>query len=168
MNISARKLVGPLVAVSFALGCSQAHSPADGGTDAASGLPATAYVGRDCAPDDGAAVSVLVYTSPVPDCSADPEQRSLRITVYDGADSVLPISAPHTITSTATRATGSVIDCPGGRAPCRTSSAFTITFDTYAEGAGATGTYTATFAEGPPATGRFEATWCEVAPPMCG
>jgi len=149
-----RLLIGSLLLAS----CSTAlPDAADGGGDA--GSFAGAFLSPDCAPDDGAALSLRLYEVAVPECSADTDHRVLSFYLFEGATSFLPIEAGETLTSSS--ASGSATACPGGEAPCRSGESWSLTFETYAEGTGASGTYTVTFDDGETVSGRFDAAWCD-------
>lgn len=138
--------------------CSSAHVGSD---DAAiaddAGVFTGAYLTPDCAPNDGAALTLTLYEAPVPECSADPDRRSLTFYFYPESAELFPIEAGDTIDST--NAGGSVSQCPGGTPPCRAADSWSITFTTYEEEGAASGTYTATF-DGETISGSFDATWC--------
>ncbi len=173
------------LALSMLASCTGSHGPDnDAGTpandaatvdaatfaDAGTAEYAGSYVTPDCAPDDGPAIRLLMWEVPVPECSADPSHGSLELYIFGGTDSVFPITAPVTITSSGAGGglgNGSATECPGGTPPCRTSSDWSVTVETYEENAGASGTYTVTFA-GETVSGRFDASWCSFAPPTCG
>ncbi len=146
----------------------------DAGTSvdaATAGGYAGAYIGPECAPDDGLAYYLTLWDGAVPECSADPARRSLSFYLFEGTDSFLPITAPVTINSNRTGGgfgNGSATECPGGSPPCRTAESWTLTFETFEDDAGASGTYSLTFADGSTTSGRFDASWCSFAPPMCG
>lgn len=153
-------------------GCSESHAPAVDG--AASDTPAVgayagAYVMNDCGPADGRALRLILWTFPVPECSADPARPSLEFYLYG---SFFPITPGATITVTPPSGgglgDGSATACPGGTPPCRTSQDFTLTFATFTEDAEASGTYSVRHADGTTDSGSFAASWCEAFPPICG
>ena len=103
----------------------------------------------------------------VPAATADPARRSLALYLYSGADMVLPLTAPKTVTSSETHRNGTVTDCPGTPASCRETSDFTVTFDAFTDKGPARGRLTARFPDGQ-VSAAFDATFCEFAPPLCG
>lgn len=165
------------LAVGLLLGaCSSTHTGVDDGGSSGSDAGgasdfAGAYIGRDCAPDDGLAYRILLWDVAVPECSADPARRSLSFYIFSGTDVIFPLADGSVVTSTTSSGgfgNGSATLCPGGTPPCLTSQEFTLRFDRFTDMSGASGTYTIMFETGPQ-TGRFDASWCEgFGPPMCG
>lgn len=158
----------PIVAL---VGCGQSHAGGDAGSASDAtvvGAYAGAYVARECGPDDGPALRLTLWDAAVPECGADPDRRSLDVYLHDGASSVFPIEAGETVTSTVAASNGTATECPGGTPPCRSTQDWSITFTTFVQGSRAAGTYRVTFADGAGATGSFDATWCEPVPPLCG
>lgn len=143
--------------------------PSDAGatSDAPTGLPFH-LVRHDCGPTDGPALHVGLYASVDPACGGDTTQRSLEIFVYPSGTASFPPAAGTTIVSTAAAPSGTITECPGGSPPCRVSSDFSVTFDTFADDVSATGRYAVTFGDGETTTGTFDATWCEREPILCG
>lgn len=154
--------------------CSDSHGldgDASVGADGGSSSYAGAYLTPECAPDDGAALSLLLFDAAVPECSADSERRSLTFYIFQGSSLFFPIEAPETITSSAASGgfgNGSATECPGGTPPCRVSMEWSITFETFQEDVGASGSYSITFADGETVTGRFDASWCSPGSIVCG
>lgn len=154
--------------------CSDSHGrdgDASAGADGGSMSYAGAYISPDCAPDDGGALRLQLWDAPVPECSADTARRSLSFYIFQGSSLFFPIEAGETITSSAASGgfgNGSATECPGGTPPCRVSMDWSITFDTFQEDVGASGSYSITFAGGETATGRFDASWCSPGPIVCG
>lgn len=170
-----------LSAALLAFACSGSHGlGADAGPRAdapatldasGSGDYAGAYLSPECAPDDGPALRLTLFDVAVPECSADTSARSLSFYLFSGTDDIFPITAPVTITSSSAGGglgNGSATECPGGSPPCRSSQDWSLTFETFTQDVGATGTYAITFADGSSASGRFDASWCSFAPPTCG
>lgn len=153
--------------------CRGDAGPDSGGRDAAAAdAPAASLpfhlIRHDCGPADGPALHVGLYTSVDPACGGDPLLPSITLYVYPTGSVTFPPAAGTVITSTAAAPSGMVSACPGGTPPCRTSQDFTVTFDAYADGVDATGTYEATFTDGSTERGSFEAMWCERTPVTCG
>ncbi len=150
--------------------CSSTHLVDDGGVP--SGPYAGAYIGRDCAPDDGLAYRILLYEVAASDCGSDGVSRSLSFYFFEGSDRFFPLMSGSTVTSTTSSGgfgNGSATACPGGTPPCRTSQTFTLTFDTFDDMSRAAGSYSITWEDGETANGTFDASWCEgFGPPLCG
>lgn len=113
-----------------------------------------ALVHDDCGPADGPAIRVLLYGATMPTCRADPDLPSLDFYIYSGG---FPPAPGSTYTDA-----GVVTSCPGGTPPCRTSSNFSVTFDSYSTGGGATGSYLISWGSDPRETGTFDAQRCEI------
>lgn len=168
-------VVAAFLASVFLASCAESHGTGDDAGDPArdAGAPsyAGAYISPECAPDDGAALRLTVWEGAVPECSADPARRSLSFYFFEGTDTFFPIVAPETITSRTTSGgfgNGSATACPGGTPPCRVSQDWSLTFESFEDGVGASGSYSITFADGTMESGRFDASWCSFAPPTCG
>lgn len=154
-----------LAALALLGACGESHVGDDGAVpeDAPSSTSfAGAYLTPECAPDDGEAYTLLLWAAAVPECSADGTQRSLSFYIFEGAERFFPIEPTETVSS------GSATLCPGGEAPCRTSSEWSVTFDDFVADSGASGSYSVTFDGGETITGTFDASWCAPAPLMCG
>lgn len=160
-------VLATVLATLLAFGCSESHAGGDASTDGGgTSAYAGAYVMDECGPADGQALRVILFDGAVPECSADPDRRSLSLYLY-GA--IFPITAGATITSSsASGATASAALCPGGTPPCQTSSDLTVTFDTFVDAASASGSYTITWADGSSDAGTFAAEWCTSGPIVCG
>jgi len=135
--------------------------------DAGGGLPFH-LIRHDCGPTDGPALRVGLYGGVDPACGGDPSQRSVELFVFASGTDAFPPAAGSVIRSTVAMPRGTVTECPGGTPPCRTSQDFTLTFDSYADGVDASGTYDVTFAGGETTSGSFDAMWCEREPVLCG
>jgi hypothetical protein len=154
-----------IVAV-LGLGCGTSHSGGDASADGGGTSDfAGAYVMDTCGPADGPALQVILFDAAVPECSADTDRRSLSFYVYGAR---FPITAGTTVTSSSASATGGASFCLGGASPCQTSSDFTITFDTFVDGASASGSYSISWTDGSTDAGTFGAEWCMSGPILCG
>ncbi|HUS66302.1 MAG TPA: hypothetical protein VMZ28_17240 [Kofleriaceae bacterium] len=146
-------------------GDADAAAGADGAADEADAAPSafTANIIRpSCAPNDGAAVRILLG-EPVDGtgCNVDDSVSMVDLEVWT-AD----IEAPQTFDLA--EADGAATVCPGGEEPCRTYDVGTIHFDTFEADTGATGTFDV--GEGADSlSGTFSADWCDPTPPEpCG
>ncbi len=168
-----RALAGSLGSL-LLLACSSAHPASDGGTpgtDAGVAEFAGAYIGRDCAPDDGLAYRLVLFQAAVPECSADPSRASLSFWFFEGTDAIFPLMDGSVVTSSAAGGgfgNGTATYCPGGTPPCETSPEFTLRFERFEDLGRAAGTYTVELPTGT-RSGVFDASFCEgFGPPMCG
>jgi hypothetical protein len=141
-------------------------SGADSGTrgDGGAGPYARHIISPACAPNDGPALRIALGDPHAEDsCAIDQLAPHVLLNVW-----TQDIDAPVTISFAETEASGSGSFCPGGTAPCRSFSSGDITFDSYAAGEGARGSWRL-LGEEEMLTGDFDATWCETTPPPpCG
>ena len=138
---------------------------ADGAPDEADAAPslfATNIIRPACAPNDGAAVRILLG-EPVggTGCNVDDSVSMVDLEVWTN-----DIDAPQTFDLA--DLTGAATVCPGGEEPCRSYNEGTIEFDTFEDGVSATGTFDV--GEGADSiSGNFSAEWCDPDPPEpCG
>lgn len=131
--------------------------------DAAPSLFEVNLIRPACAPNDGAAVRVLLG-EPVEGtgCNVDATVSMVDLAVWTNE-----IDAPQTF-DLEDGFVGAAEVCPGGEEPCRSYHVGTIHFDTFEEGVGATGAFDV--GEGADSlSGNFSADWCDPAPPEpCG
>lgn len=118
-------------------GCSTSHAT-DTGPDYRN-----AHLSPACAPDDGPAVSLRVFFAApcsgldcAPACGGAFDGQTVEVLVYDGASTVLPLTAGETIVSGVAAPNGVVTICPGRGMPCEVTSEFVLRID--ATGAGLT------------------------------
>ena len=131
-------------------------------TDAAPSGFAADIVRPACAPNDGAAIRVLLG-EPLggTTCGVDDTVSMVDLEVWTN-----DITAPQTFDLE--DLVGAATVCPGGEEPCRMYSTGTITFETFEAGTGATGSFDVG-AGADSLSGNFSAEWCEPDPPEpCG
>jgi hypothetical protein len=128
---------------------------------------AGSYYRPSCGPADGPAFQLDLFQASVAACTVDDTLRTLGFYVHDLGGASLPPSAGSVITSTPSAASGTANRCPGGTPPCESSETWTLTFDTFVMGTGASGSYSVTWEDGSTSTGQFDAGWCGDRP-VCG
>jgi hypothetical protein len=112
-----------------------------------------ATVRRDCAPWDGAAMSVTITTKPTKcDRIAAPY---IHIAVYE-----LPIRDGRTVKLETQSQHGQANRCLKEDA-CEAAESGEVVFDNFKEGSGASGRYRLKFRGGETVSGSFDAKWCE-------
>jgi hypothetical protein len=138
-------------------------APSDGG------ILSSEVISRACGPADGFALRLGLYESPpLAECAGDPLEGSLTFFIHDLGGATLPPTSGTVVTSTLASSNGVADECPGGTPPCRTSQTWSVTFDSYTEDVGATGSYSVTWEGGEISTGNFSAVWCDRGPVICG
>jgi hypothetical protein len=140
---------------------------ADGSTDDTDAAPSPygAHLIRpSCAPNDGAAVRILLGEAIGGDgCNVDDGGAIVDLEVW-----TRDIEAPETVEFGDGDFTGAGTACPGGEEPCFTYQEGAIHFDRYDDGTGAAGSFTLGSGN-EQVSGTFDATWCEPDPPEpCG
>jgi hypothetical protein len=133
----------------------------------AGGEYAGSYYRPSCGPADGPAFQLDLFESSVAACTVDDTRRTLGFYVHDLAGATVPPTAGTVITSTPASASGTANRCPGGTPPCESSETWTLTFDTFVDGASASGSYVVTWSDGTMSSGQFDAGWCGDRP-ICG
>ena len=126
----------------------------------ASGVPSDSkysygLIQRTCAPWDGAAIALTLATKPV-ECKRVPTSDYLNIGVWRG----LPIHDGQTVKFTSVSDDGFASRCSKAN-NCERAESGEITFDTFKEGASATGHYELHFKGGETLSGKFDVKWCE-------
>ena len=139
---------------------------ADGGADrdAAPGSYPLQLIRPACAPNDAPSIRILLGSGIIDaTCAVNDIAGSVTLELW-----TTEIVAPVTFTFAPTEAIGRGQICPGGNAPCLVYETGEIHFDTYKEGAGASGTWQLV-ADDEPMSGTFDTTWCDPDPPEpCG
>lgn len=119
-----------------------------------------------CAPNDGPGLRLLLTDSvDSTTCRQDGFGGSIEIYLWVSPQS---ITAPQTITFSPGEPNGSGTHCLGGAAPCLLFNEGHVSFESYEDGVGGTGTYQ--LIQGDQIEeGSFDATWCDPATPkLCG
>ena len=132
----------------------------------ASGAPPTSdfthgTIQRSCAPWDGAAIAMTLSPKPV-QCQKAPAGPFLSMGVWRG----LPLHAGQTVKFSSISDIGFASLCKKEN-DCERAESGEITFDSYKEGAGATGHYELHFKGDEVVAGKFDVKWCEFRE-MCG
>jgi hypothetical protein len=142
---------------------SDAGSAGDGAPGADGGRYSVQLVSPSCGPADQAAVAILLGEPTGGSCAVDDSAPSVRLEVW-----TREITAPAMFSFAPGEALGGGQLCPGGERPCLSYATGDISFDTYDETSGATGSWRL-IDEAGTVTGSFDATWCDPDPPRpCG
>lgn len=148
-------------------GNEDASLPADANSDASVDASPAQYavniIADECAPDDGPAVRLLLADTIDENCRITDNSVALEISIWRQ-----PLSAPATITFSATEQEGFGRFCPTGGNDCETAESGSVQLDMYNHGVGAAGSWQLTVS-GSSLYGDFDATWCTpVQPILCG
>lgn len=134
------------------------------GDDASAGEFPLHIISAWCGPADGPAVRIALGEADAEEpCAVSQDAPQVLLDVW-----TRDIEAPMTISFAPTEQNGNGALCPEGTASCRTFPAGDVTFESYADGESARGSWRLLDDE-EMVTGDFQATWCEPAiPPPCG
>lgn len=132
-------------------------SPDD--SDATPSSYAAHLIRPSCAPNDGAAVRILLGESiGGTGCDVDDEASMVELEVW-----TQEIEAPETFEFGDDAFIGAGRNCPGGEEPCFSFVDGEVHFDSYDEGTGAAGTFVLGTGN-EQVTGTFSADWCVPVP----
>lgn len=117
-------------------------------------------ISRTCGPADGFALNLVLIDGSAAACNAAPDTSYLSFYIHDLGGADLPPIAGATVVSTPVGSNGTASRCDAS-GDCVSTEVWSITFSSYADGAGAAGSYTIHWGDGSTSSGEFNAAWCD-------